>query len=95
MPKKIVLAAEIDRSFHDRAAADARFEIADRPVQSESDLAAIAGDCEVLVTRSSNRVTRAVIDRAPRLPVRFILLGGPASLEILHQIGGADHLASQ
>lgn len=83
MLKKIVLAAEIDRSFHDRAAADARFELADRPVQSESDLAAIAGDCEVLVTRSSNRVTRAVIDRAPRLEV--IAQGTSGTDNIDHQ----------
>jgi phosphoglycerate dehydrogenase-like enzyme len=36
-------------------------------VKTEHDLAAIVGDCEVLVTRSFNRVTRRVIDAAPRL----------------------------
>lgn len=63
----MVIAADVDRSLHERAAADGRFEIVDRPVKTEQDLAAIVGDCEVLVTRSFNRVTRRVIDAAPRL----------------------------
>ena len=65
--KRVLVAADVDRSFHDRAAKDARFEIVDHPVRSEADLAAIVGDCEVLVTRSFNRVTRRVIDAARRL----------------------------
>lgn len=67
MAKKIVVAADIDRSFHQRAAGDGRFEIADRPVRTEKELAKIVGDCQVLVTRSFNRVTRAVIERGPLL----------------------------
>jgi len=65
--KKIVAAADIDRSFHERAAGDARFEIVDRPVRTESGLMAIVADCQILVTRSFNRVTRAVIEHAPHL----------------------------
>ncbi|HLJ75076.1 MAG TPA: NAD(P)-dependent oxidoreductase, partial [Thermoanaerobaculia bacterium] len=65
--KRMVIAADVDRSLHERAAADGRFEIVDRPVKSEQDLATIVSDCEVLVTRSFNRVTRRVIDAAPRL----------------------------
>ena len=65
--KRVVVAADVDRSLHERASADGRFEIIDRPVRSEDELAAIVGDCEVLVTRSFNRVTRRVIDRAPKL----------------------------
>lgn len=67
MRKKLLIAADVDRSLHERAAGDARFEIVDRPVRTEEELAAIVGDCHVLVTRSFNRVTRAVLDRAPRL----------------------------
>ncbi len=67
MPKKLLIAADVDRSLHERAAGDGRFEIIDRPVRTEEELAAIVGHCEILVTRSFNRVTRAVIDRAPRL----------------------------
>ena len=63
----MVIAADVDRSLHQRAAADGRFEIIDRPAKSEDELAAVIGDCEVLVTRSFNRVTRRVIDAAPRL----------------------------
>ena len=65
--KKLLIAADVDRSLHERAAADGRFEIVDRPVRTEDDLASIVGTCEILVTRSFNRVTRRVIDRAPRL----------------------------
>ena len=67
MPKKLLIAADVDRSLHERAAADGRFEVIDQPVRTEEDLAAIVGDCEILVTRSFNRVSRRVIDAAPRL----------------------------
>jgi D-3-phosphoglycerate dehydrogenase len=50
-----------------RATADQRFEVVERPVRTEEELAAIVGDCQVLVTRSYNRVTRRVIDAAPAL----------------------------
>ena len=66
-PKKLLIAADVDRSFHERASVDGRFEIVDRPVRTEEDLAAIVGECDVLVTRSFNRVTRRVIERAARL----------------------------
>jgi phosphoglycerate dehydrogenase-like enzyme len=65
--KKLLIAADVDRSLHERASADGRFEIVDRPVRTEEELAAIVGDCEVLVTRSFNRVTRRVVERALRL----------------------------
>ncbi|HMC23294.1 MAG TPA: NAD(P)-dependent oxidoreductase [Thermoanaerobaculia bacterium] len=67
MPKKLLIAADVDRSLHERAAADGRFEIVDRPVRTEEELAAIVGECDVLVTRSFNRVTRHVIERALQL----------------------------
>lgn len=67
--KKIVIAADIDRSFEERWNADPRFEIARRPVKSESDLAAVVGDAHVLATRAYNKVTRRVIESAPHLEV--------------------------
>jgi D-3-phosphoglycerate dehydrogenase len=67
MAKRLLIAADVDRSLHDRAAGDARFEIIDRPVRTEDELAAIVGDCEILVTRSFNRVTRRVLESAPHL----------------------------
>jgi len=65
--KRLLIAADVDRSFLTRANADGRFTIVDRPVKSEEELAAIVGDCEILVTRSYNRVTKRVIDAAPSL----------------------------
>jgi phosphoglycerate dehydrogenase-like enzyme len=67
MAKKLLLAADIDRSFYERAAQDVRFQIVDRPVRTEDELAAIVGDSQILVTRSFNRVTRRVIDAARQL----------------------------
>lgn len=65
--KRLLIAADVDRSLFTRAHADGRFEIVDRPVKSEDELAAIVGDCEILVTRSYNRVSKRVIDAAPSL----------------------------
>lgn len=65
--KKIVVAADVDRSLEERAQGDPRFEIVRRPVRSEAELAGIVGDADVLVTRAYNKVTRRVIDAAPRL----------------------------
>lgn len=65
--KRLLIAADVDRSLLTRAHADGRFEIVDRPVKSEEELEAIAGDCEILVTRSYNRVTKRVIDAASKL----------------------------
>ena len=54
--KKVLIAAELDARFLARLGADGRFEIV-------PDLAA----AEVLVTRAHNRVTRELLDGAPRL----------------------------
>lgn len=67
MKKRLLIAADVDRSLLDRAHADGRFEIIDRPVNSDEELASIAGDCHVLVTRSYNRVSKRVIDAAQKL----------------------------
>lgn len=65
--KRLLIAADVDRSLLARAHADGRFEIIDRPVKSEDELISIVGDCEILVTRSYNRVSKRVIDAAPKL----------------------------
>jgi len=67
MPKRLLIAADVDRALAERARADARFEVVEQPVRTEEELAAIVGDCEILVTRSYNRVTRRVLDAAPHL----------------------------
>ena len=65
--KKILVAADVDRSFDERARGDARFDVARHPVRTEAELADIVGEAEVLVTRAYNKVTRRVIEAAPRL----------------------------
>jgi D-3-phosphoglycerate dehydrogenase len=65
--KRLLIAADVDQSLRTRAREDGRFEIIDRPVKSENELIAIAGDCDILVTRSYNRVSKRVIDAAPNL----------------------------
>ena len=65
--KKILVAADVDRSLDERARGDSRFEVVRKPVRSEEELAAVVGEAEVLVTRAYNKVTRRVIDAAPRL----------------------------
>ena len=65
--KKLLIAADVDRRFVERASADARFDVRHQPVRTEEELAEAIGDAEVLVTRAYNRVTRRVLERAPRL----------------------------
>ncbi|HET8772687.1 MAG TPA: NAD(P)-dependent oxidoreductase [Thermoanaerobaculia bacterium] len=65
--KKILVAADVDRSLDERAAGDSRFEVTRRPVRTEEELAGIVGEAEVLVTRAYNKVTRRVLEAAPRL----------------------------
>lgn len=65
--KKILVAADVDRSLDERAAGDSRFAVTRRPVRTEEELAGIVGEAEVLVTRAYNKVTRRVLEAAPRL----------------------------
>jgi len=65
--KRLLIAADVDASLRIRAREDGRFQIIDRPVMTEDELTAIAGDCDILVTRSYNRVSKRVIDAAPHL----------------------------
>src|SRR5215213_6251323 len=65
--KTLLIAADVDRSLRDRAEEDGRFAVTQTPVRTEAELAAIVGDAEVLVTRAYNKVTRKVIEAAPRL----------------------------
>jgi len=65
--KKLVVAADIDRSLDERARDDARFEVIRRPVRTEDELIAVVGDAHVLATRAYNKVTQRVLDAAPHL----------------------------
>src|SRR5258706_590 len=65
--KTLLIAADVDPSFREAAARDGRFDVVDRPVKTEDELAAIVGDAQILVTRSYNVVSRRVLDAAPKL----------------------------
>jgi D-3-phosphoglycerate dehydrogenase len=65
--KKLLIAADVDPSLRERAGADGRFDVEQKPVRTEDELAAIVGDATVLVTRAYNKVTRRVIEAAPQL----------------------------
>lgn len=67
MLKHLLIAADVDRSLRDRAAEDGRFLVTQTPVRTEEELAAIVETAEVLVTRAYNKVTRRVLEAAPRL----------------------------
>ncbi|MBV8518302.1 MAG: phosphoglycerate dehydrogenase [Acidobacteria bacterium] len=65
--KRLLIAADIDRSLDARAEADGRFVVTRNPVRTEDELARIVGDAQVLVTRAYNKVSRRVLDAAPNL----------------------------
>src|SRR5690348_3954279 len=67
MRRTVLIAADVDRSFFDRAEADGSYDVVHRPVRTEDQLAAIVGDAHVLVTRAYNKVTRRVLEAAPHL----------------------------
>jgi D-3-phosphoglycerate dehydrogenase len=65
--KRLLIAADVDQSLRTRAQEDGRFEIIDHPVKSEVELIEIVAGCDILVTRSYNRVSQRVIDAASNL----------------------------
>src|SRR5215212_8403621 len=67
MVKKLLIAADVDRSLAELAKADGRFEVVLHPVRTEDELVAIVGGAHVLVTRAYNKVSRRVIDAATDL----------------------------
>jgi D-3-phosphoglycerate dehydrogenase len=69
MRVRVLVAADVDPAFLERAAEDARLDVRVRPAHAEAALAAAIGDAEVLVTRAHNEVTRLVIESAPSLRI--------------------------
>jgi len=67
MPRKLLIAADVDRAFIDRIRRDERFNVRHQPVRTADELEAAIGDAEILVTRAYNDVTRRVLDAAPQL----------------------------
>jgi phosphoglycerate dehydrogenase-like enzyme len=67
MPKRLLIAADVDPELIQRMKADERFEVDVQVVRDVEGLRTTVSECEVLVTRSYNRVTADVIAAAPRL----------------------------
>jgi len=67
VPKRLVIAADIDPQFVMRVRADPRFAVEEQIARDEESLRSAVGRCEVLVTRHYNRVTAAVIDSGTSL----------------------------
>jgi D-3-phosphoglycerate dehydrogenase len=65
--KRLLIAADVDDSLRARARDDGRFEIVDHPVKTEDELITIVAGCDILVTRSYNRVSKRVIEAATNL----------------------------
>jgi phosphoglycerate dehydrogenase-like enzyme len=88
MRKKLVIAGDVDRALVRRFENDDRFECAYRPVRSEDELAAVARDAEILVTRSFHPVTRRVIASATRLE---LIAQGTSGINNIDTTAAADH----
>lgn len=73
MSVKVLVAADVDPAFHERIGSDSRFTVRIEPAYDASALARVVGDCEVLVTRFHNEVTREVLEAAGSL--RLIVQG--------------------
>lgn len=66
MPKRVLIAADVEPSLVDLLQKDPRFEVQYRPVR---DLSGLDSDCEILITRTFNTVTDAVLHGARKLRV--------------------------
>jgi len=69
MPTRVVIAADVEPILIELLASDARFSVTRRDVRTADDLASLARDAEVLITRTYNPVTRRVIEGAPDLKI--------------------------
>jgi len=73
MTIKVLVAADVDRAFHEEIGDDQRFTVRVEPAYEPAALARVVRDCEVLVTRFHNHVTRDVLAAARSL--RLIVQG--------------------
>ncbi|HEY5609703.1 MAG TPA: NAD(P)-dependent oxidoreductase [Thermoanaerobaculia bacterium] len=76
--KRLLIAAEVDRTLLDRVRGDARFDVVHSPTADETSLAATVGEAEILVTRYHNKVTSRVLDAATRLE---LIIQGTSGLD--------------
>ncbi|MBV9493482.1 MAG: hypothetical protein JOZ54_04500 [Acidobacteria bacterium] len=66
MPKRVVIAADVEPILLSLLAEDGRFDVVQR---RGTDLGPLVQDAEILITRTFNDVPRAVLEAAPRLRI--------------------------
>src|SRR3954452_4181360 len=66
MPHRVLIAADVEPALVDLLQKDSRFAVDYRPMR---DLSGLASDCDILITRTFNKVTRDVLERTPNLRV--------------------------
>lgn len=86
MKVRVLVAADVDPAFHERASADARLDVRVRHAHAEDELAEAIGDAEVLVTRAHNQVTGRVIERGASLR---IIAQGTSGLDNIDEAAAA------
>ena len=80
MPKKLAVVSDVERALVELLREDRRFSVA---VRTTGPMEERIGDAEIAVTRTVNRITRAVLSAVPRL--RVIAQG--TSAELKEQLG--------
>ena len=65
----MLIAADVDQTLVELARKDERFDLHVQPVRTEEDLVQVVGSADIVVTRTYNKVTRRVIDAAPKLEI--------------------------
>lgn len=85
--RRIFVAAPYEPIFLDLLGGDSRFEVVYEPCWSEGELVSAVGESDILVTRYHNRITRAVIDAAPRLE---LIVQGTSGLDNIDHEAVAD-----
>jgi phosphoglycerate dehydrogenase-like enzyme len=83
----VLVAADVDRAFHERVERDERFTILVRPAHDAATLARTVGDAEILVTRFHNEVTREVIESAQSLR---LIVQGTSGLDNIDSAAAAE-----
>lgn len=64
MPHRVLIAADVEPALVDLLQKDSRFAVEYRPMR---DLSSLSSDCDILITRTFNKVTPAVLARTPNL----------------------------
>jgi phosphoglycerate dehydrogenase-like enzyme len=91
MRTRVFVAADVDAAFFECAARDPRLEVRVEPAYDSASLAKAVGDCQVLVTRFHNEVTREVIAAATELR---LIVQGTSGLDNIDEAAAANRRIS-